>query len=407
MTGDGEPLPRLTRGLAEIDALLESDPGRVSRLEGGRFQAWVEARVAEASHDPVFQQRCVIRDLSRAHHATLGPANDEVKEAEAAYRSSSHVSAVERAERELQQRLRAVEGLTKAVEEGRAQAAKRDAYAGEAERARERLAAAIQASPEYQRWVAAQRALEALEVRLGLHEAREELALRNRRKGRAGSSQGSRFEHLTGRLIEANLRAELESVEGQSVHCVSGATLQCARGEFDHLLVVDGPQELVEVVAMVEVKRNPNDLAHGFLLRQENLAWFIDDASGFDLAAYRNDHFVTGRFDRPVTHIQEGRAFHFGPASFRRFQRDPQCGDILKGLWFITEARPLLGVSARELQQVLFRVSADPALDLAQPGSFALLRDWMERRVRPLQAADVLRRYRRPDVAGQLLFTRH
>ena len=104
----------------------------------------------------------------------------------------------------------------------------------------------------------------------------------------------------------------------------------------------------VEVLAVVEAKRNINDLGHGFLRRQIDLAWLTGDRAAYDPAEHRTGVFDAGHFDRPAAHWQDGRAFVFAPGSFSRFARDDS-GHFRDGLWLVTRAGPVWGLSGAAL----------------------------------------------------------
>src|SRR5205085_9755144 len=120
------------------------------------------------------------------------------------------------------------------------------------------------------------------------------------------------------------LRARADGASDRRVRILRRVTLGAARVEFDQLVVrvPAAAGRPVQVLAAVEVKKNINDLAHGFRLRQENLAWLTGDAGGYDPALYRTGHFRSGHFDRPAEHREGGDAFLFAPGSFRRFRRE-------------------------------------------------------------------------------------
>jgi len=107
-----------------------------------------------------------------------------------------------------------------------------------------------------------------------------------------------------------------------------------------------------QVLAVVEVKRNLNDLAHGFGLRQENLAWLTGDTAHYDPGQCRTTYFRSGHFDREAIHQQDGDSFVFARSSFSRFRRDPAAGLFLDRLCFITRAGTMWGVSTAALARL-------------------------------------------------------
>ena len=395
---------RYKRGLPVLKQWL-ADSRDLRELDAAEFRAWLLRRRDQLADDPVFQLRARVRDLRNAHQGALAAADARVEHAQAAYAASEAAEGLDQLEAELHQLGRAVEGLSGAVEEGRADPDKLEAY-----RARARQ---VQTAFEHGR----ERSVERVELdqarseRLALHRStglaavQETLGEAQHASGAASSSRGERFERTSEALLRQAVLGELQVEVAQPVVCLSGVTLGCARGEFDHLLVSQPASEgePVDVLAMVEAKRNPNDMAHGFRLRQENIAWLVSDMDGFDPAEYKNRHYPTGRFDRSFVHEAEGAYYRFAPESFRRFERDG--GAYLKRLWFVTERRPLRGVSSREIQQLYFRIATDPAFNLEVPAAMGEVEAWFRGHLEPEQSPDVVRRYLRPDLAHQILLT--
>jgi hypothetical protein len=153
---------------------------------------------------------------------------------------------------------------------------------------------------------------------------------------------------------------------------------------------VDDP---VDVLAVAEVKRNINDLAHGFLRRQIDLTWLTGDAARYDPAAHRTGQFRTGHFDRPAVHWQDSQPFVFAPDSFRRFVRDPGADCFLDRLYLLTRIGPVWGLSTAAMSRVAARVSTDQHLDLVQPTDLVRLFDWCRSLARPVETPDVLRQF--------------
>ena len=79
-----------------------------------------------------------------------------------------------------------------------------------------------------------------------------------------------------------------------------GVTLGAAGTELDQVIVrlPSRAERPVEVLAVVEVKRNLNDLAHGFRRRQDDLAWLTGHTANYDPRRYRTRQFPTGHFDK-------------------------------------------------------------------------------------------------------------
>ena len=136
----------------------------------------------------------------------------------------------------------------------------------------------------------------------------------------------------------------------------------------------------VDVLAVVECKRNPDDVARGFHARQTTLGWLA--GSNYDPEDWRNKRHPTGHFARgfhPVrlaTRVgvtgedaaaaakerfgEDGSAFALTRQSFRRFRGSDADGGgfFLRGLWFITRARTMTGMDAK-VRATRFRATRD------------------------------------------------
>ena len=134
------------------------------------------------------------------------------------------------------------------------------------------------------------------------------------RSGHTGGSFEQQALALTWQYIVPGL---VKTGATASLRVLTGVGLGAARTELDQLLIRQPrhPGQPVEVLALVEVKRNLNDLAHGFRQRQENLAWFTGDTGHYDAAQYRTRYFRSGHFDREAVHEQDGEPFVFTSSS--------------------------------------------------------------------------------------------
>ena len=137
----------------------------------------------------------------------------------------------------------------------------------------------------------------------------------------------------------------------------------------------------VDVLAVVECKRNPDDVARGFHARQTTLGWLA--GSNYDPEDWRNKRHPTGHFARgfhPVrlaTRLgvtgedaaaaakessgEDASAFALARNSFWRFRRGSDAdggGFFLRGLWFITRARTMTGMDAK-VRATGFRATRD------------------------------------------------
>jgi hypothetical protein len=388
---------RGTRALRRL--LQEAVDLRELDVEG--FRRWLTHELPFWAQDPAFVQRASIRDLRRAHPELLALERTHHRAA-AADEASPRAARLLQVEEELLRTGKAIAGLSAALERSapgrqpnlRRKLADFQARQRELRREQELL---IRASPARQELLRVREELRRLRSRLGLERAEAELAELLLDQGRRSGHSGGSFEQQALSLTWHTIVPDLLGRTGATarLRVLTGVGLGAARTELDQLLIraPRQPGQPVEVLALVEVKRNLNDLAHGFRRRQENLAWFTGETGRYDPGEYRTRYFRSGHFDREAVHEQEGERFVFTRGSFRLFRREPGGGPFLRRLYFITRAGPLAGVSASALSRIRHRVATD---ERWQPDSEAYLREllrWCQSLAEPLEAPDVLRLY--------------
>lgn len=349
----------VTRGVRAIRRLLREQTCDLRGLDVPAFRRWLDERLAHWRHDPVFAQQRRIRDLRHAH-PELRRLERERRRAAAADAAAPSFARLQALEQERGNAAKAITGLTAALH--RATSTQRPALQRKLHDFQARRAALdaeqarlLRSSPERQALLRLDAELHQLRAALGLD--REEASLNKllKQQGRRSGRSGASFEQASREWTRTLIVPELTR---GNVRVLSGVTLGAARVEFDQLVVrtmLDGP---VEVLAVVEVKRNINDLAHGFLQRLENLAWLTGDTRGYDPQTYRTRHFRTGHFDREALHAEGQETFRFTRDSFRRFRRDA-VGLIPDRLYFVTRTGPLWGLSAAALARLRHRVATE------------------------------------------------
>jgi hypothetical protein len=421
--------PAVTRGARELRRLLCERTFDLRGLDAAGFRRWLAGHLARWRNDPVFIQRARIRDLRQTYPNLLQLEHGHNRAA-AADAASPQFARLRQVEQELVGAGNAVAGLTAALEQAEpekrpALREKLGAFQARRQALDEEQAALLRASPQRQTLLRIALELRALRAVIGLdgEEARldELLKQRGRRSGRSGES----FEQLALTLTHNHILPELvRGGEGDGaaprLRVVTGVTLGAARTEFDQLVIRQPlcAATTVEVLAAVEVKRNINDLAHGFRRRQEDLAWLTGESGRYNPRAFRTRRFPAGHFDRESLHRQDGEDFVFSPGSFRRFRREasgpaaaspgqpaslPQAGSLaggplgceggpfLKRLYFITRPGPLWGVSAAGLARVSFRAATDERWAPEDDAYLDALLRWCQALAAPTETPDVLR----------------
>lgn len=406
---------KVTRGPDELRRLLAEQTLDLRGLDLQGFRRWLAGQLARWEKDPVFVQRVRMRDLRRAH-PDLRRLERAWRRAAAADAATPEFARLCRLERELLGTGKAVSGLTAALERAAPEERptlreKRDTFQARRRALEDEQARLVGACLPRQAFLRLDAELQQCRSVIGLEQEEGRLADLLKQQGRRSGHSGEAFEELALRLTRECIVPDLvpggaEGGTEQGVRVLQGVTLGAARTEFD-LLVVRPPFGLgdpVEVLAVVEAKRNPNDLGHGFRGRQENLAWLTVAADQYDPAHYRTRRFPSGHFDRPAVHRQDGDAFVLTRDSFRHFCPEPDEGVFLERLYFITRDGPLWGLATAALSRVAFRVATDVSWDPDREAYLARLLDWCRTLAGPVEAPDVLRLYAgAPARAGQLL----
>jgi len=390
------PVARGTRALRRL--LRQAVDLRGLDLEG--FRHWLSHQLPFWALDPAFVQRASIRDLRRAH-PEFRSLERACRHAAAADEASPHAARLLQVEEELSRAGKAIAGLSAALAraEPEAQPALRRKLTDFQDRQRalqHEQTLLTQASPPRQELLRLREELQQLRSRLGLERADTELAELLLNQGRRSSSTGGSFEQQTLALTWHHIVPELVRTGATArLRVLTGVGLGAARTELDQLLIRQPlrPGQPVEVLALVEVKRNLNDLAHGFRRRQENLAWFTGDAAHYDAQEYRTRFFRSGHFDREAVHEQDGERFVFSRGSFRHFRREPGTGPFLRRLYFITRAGTLSGLSASALARLRHGVATEERWRLEDEDSLRELLRWCQSLAEPLETPDVLRLY--------------
>jgi len=388
-----------------LQAFLSQHPADLHRMSLDAFGDWLRARIREAERSPDFAARRRIRELHRQHGRRLRDRERRLADLERQYAGTAQAAESAALADELRGLEAAQAGLAAAVAERRAAPEKLAAVSDRLAEARRRQEALVERCELTRRLLRAQASYAQLRAEVGLTAAEAALARQNLSRGGAAVRVGRSFEQLATQAVVDKLVPSCGAPPDE-LRVLRGVTWGCARGEFDQVVVrvAADLQTPAEVLAIVESKRNINDLVHGFRIRQENLAWLTGDEQRYDPALYRTRLSPTGRFQSAV-HADETGSYRFTPESFRRFTVADPCGERLRGLWFATARRPLLGLTSQELGMVLHRVSSDPRLDLETPRGLARFHSWVQRQAATFQTRDVLALYaRREETARQILF---
>lgn len=376
------------RGRRALQRLLDERCCDVRELDPAGFRLWLAALLRRWRRDRVFRQRLLLRGLRRAHPELI-QAERRLRRALREDAGGPLFAVLTARERELHDLGRALQGLTAA--QAAASGDRRTALARKLEAYRQRhreteatLADLLRQSPERRQLQQARAELDKLRRATGMDAEEERLHELLRGHGHGAGRSGRSFEALAAGITQ--------DAVGPGLRVLQGVTLGAADTELDQLLVRAAPGRPVEVVALVEVKRSVDDLAHGFRKRQANLAWLVGDGA-YEPALWRTRAFPDGHFDRPARHVQDGEEFVLSRQSFRRFRRDPESGFFLDRLYFVTRPGRLRGLSSAALARVAARIAGDPHWNVRSAEYLEGLLDWCRSLAHELESPDVLRLY--------------
>jgi hypothetical protein len=391
---------------AMLDALVREHLHDVRAIADVRaFREWLRGHLDRWERDPIFQQRSAVREIRRRH--------PEFRVLERRYRAaverseaSPEGTALHRVEHECANAQKAIAGIGRAIQresgEKRMRLGEKLAHyqtrMADLEVERMRLLDACAACRDAR---IAFDELTALQASSGLERAEATLATLMVERGRGSGRAGEAFEHAsldaTHRLIVPHL-----DEDARALRIVSHVRLGGARVELDHVVVrCDGTVAPVDVLAIVEAKRNINDLAHGYALRVENIAWLSGRARGFDPELYRTRSYPGGVFDRSFTHRDADGDLLFGQSSFARFADEREATNRL---YMITRPGPIWGLSSGALARLSYRIAIDERWDPADDAYLARLHEWTLTLANEFETPDLLAMYRRrSDARGRIL----
>jgi hypothetical protein len=393
---------RFARGAEALQSLLEQQTHDVRHVDVRGFRAWLDRHLERWGRDPLFQLRCRVREIRKAD-PRIASLEDEQRRVAAADAASPEGARLQIIERGLLDTGKAIAGLTDAMAGAPSERAaqlrlKLDRFRAHRDALIEEQRRHLQAGTERQHLLRVREELEQLRDDSGLAEVEARLKELSRQRGQRSGKAGKGFEDRALAATRDHLLPDLLGDDpgrgtDDEIVLLRGVGLGAARTEFDQVVVRQprGGGE-VEVLGVVEAKRNLNDLAHGFRLRRQNLAWFTGSSGSYDPADFTTGTFRTGHFDRHAVHRQDGREFVFSRASFRRF-RTAAGGVRLARLCFVTRPGWLWGISAAGLSRIAHCVASDPEWD---PDSDAYLRKllhWSRPLTHATEAPDLLRSY--------------
>lgn len=395
-------------GLKFLQAALGAPAFDLRHAGEEAFTRWLQSEVQRRlEFDEVFIQKRRVRDIRRSHHDSLSQLQKNLEASDALYEECPNKTRLDEIAYQIHCNERAISGLSQALSKDPLPSLsdKLESFKSDQKELRVEESGLIAVTPEHSILLRERTALEAFEDQIGL--TRELAALKSlqHQRGRSSGKSGQDFEIFARNIVIEKLTPLLSSPK-ETLHCLSGVTLGCARGELDFVLIVErGPEQSVEVRGIVEVKKNINDIAESFLTRQENIAWFVGEEDRYDSERYRTAVYRNGHFHKSATHKEQGRSWLFDQGSFSKFKRDSKSDHYLEGLCFLTRLRPLTGASAGEQSRLIHSVATDFNADINNTQYREELLLWAREWLGEFQTREVLEEYlKNEDLARQILF---
>ena len=398
--------PKLETGVEFLQSYLQRNKFDFSSLTPGKFKAWLERQIQYKKNDQVFSLRCRIRDLKKKHYKKLRCLDITRSQAQKHYDECPQKPRLAELEKELDNTEKAVLGLQGAMQRlsGEKQAACQAKLAdfcdklADLQKEQQEL---LQACREKPALVDAEQELQIFREQIGLIKLESDLKTLLHQQGERITNAGGEFEAISIHTVKEHILPLLAAqtlnwneLSGR-IKILQGVTLGCARAEIDYMVIAaaENPEQLTQVLAVVEVKRNINNVGAGFLLRQENLAWFTGDQSGYDPLAYRTRVFRSGHFETQASHNTDGETYVFDQSSFRNFKKDSQSGYFLDKVFFIARKQRLMGMHSKDHAKILYRVATDTNFDLENKSYIKDLLNWSQEIVPDFQTRDVIELY--------------
>jgi hypothetical protein len=403
------------RGERVLRQLLEEHTLELRGLDLPEFRRWLDRLLGFWRRDPVFMQRARIRDMRRIH-PNLRELEREHRHAARDDANSPQFRRLSEVEARLKNTSKALTGLSEALktalpDQHAALRQKRDGFRVRRHELEAEQQALVHANPARRHLLRVEARLNRLRAAIGLDEEEARLHTLQREQGRHSGRSGKSFEHDALEITKAHIIPDLvkrDAVDQAHIRLLRGVTLGAAGIELDQVLVrLPHQPGSVEVLALIEVKRNINDVGAGFTKRQENLAWLTGDTAKYDPSLYRTRHFRSGHFDRQAAHQQDGERFVFDRYSFRHFRRDGRSGFFLDRLFLIARFGDLWGLSSANLRRVQHRIATDEGWEPTSETHMTKLFEWYRGLGQSTEAPDVLRIYAQAtDNVGQVLVAR-
>lgn len=379
-------------------------------IDCSQFTQWLTQQINYKQQDQIFIHRCQIRDIQKRNLAELLQFREKIRIATNQWQNSLYRSRLEELTNKKANTTKAIAGLegalAKTTDNIRSQqlTIKLKAYQNDLVAIQSEEQKLLGLTPEKKALEQIQQQYTLFQEQIGLKTLETELQKLTLALGKQAGQTGAQFEEDALQCVQQYILPWVSPPKNPNIKILSKVKLGCARAELDYVIVLVPPSGAVDVLAIIEAKRNPNDIAGGFITRQENLAWFTGDYAGYDPEKYRTHEYRDGHFSKTAYHKEHGYDFAFNKESFQHFNRN-SAGYFLNRLFFISLDRYLIGMNVDELNRLMYRISTDIEFDLNDPHYIENLLVWVRGILLPLQTPQILNFYCQSEsLSRQIIF---
>lgn len=371
------------------------------KLNVSLFRDWIQKQIIREKNNSSFQQRIIIRDLKKKHLGLYSKLQEELRKAEKAFNNHPNKEQLDKIEAGIDSSNKAIAGLKQFLEKNPSDEKRKEKlnqFEVKLKKLQDEHHNLSEEMLEKNLFESAKKEWEEFQKRIGLIDEEKKLALLLKQQGQRKSFAGGQYENVSLETVKNFILPTISNrhnIKQENLTILSNVTLGCARAEIDFLIVQKMPKKVVKVWGVVEVKKNINDIAGGFELRQENINWFSGMQEKYDPEMYRTKIFKKGHFDCEVTHEEHGELFLFSKNSFEELQKKEEY--FLENLFFITNKRDLLGLRASESSVLSHRISTDIFFDITNDSYLEKLLSWSQEKFKKLQTLEVLSLYAKND----------
>ncbi len=407
----------MSTGLDGVSSLFSRKRYEISPLlDSALFNDWLKKTTTRrCQYDADYNSRINVREIKRANKEVLDKIHDEVLTASTSYMAHENYLKIENLERIVKGGTQAVTSMEKFVQfddgdDIKLQTKKAEVMSKTLPAKKKELAECnaqlqelLQQTPEYYTYAQALADKEKVYESLGLLQGENLVQIHQRNEGVKKNQSGKRFEDTAIDVVIEKiypLISEKYGVDPSTLlvvpnFCAGMPSTDGSSAEIDCIVVskksyISKPKGyVVHVYAIVEFKRNPDDIGkasltsillhsltdfhfagEAFASYQPALNWLSGNKDTYDSKKWITKAYVNGHFDKPAIYIcSNGEHLIFTSDSFSSLNKKPVslCGETSQlfydCIYFVTTLRPLDNVSSKHTSWILAKVSNDTIFD--------------------------------------------